>query len=149
MSSTTVPIADGLFTWPSDEPCLLGGRCAGCGAASFPRARGCARCGGDDIAVAELPRRGILWTWTTQGFRPKSPYAGPGTEEDFVPFAIGYVQLEDDLRVEAHLVDLPLDAVRIGLPLELVVVPFGRRADGTEVVTFAFAPAPEGEGVGR
>ena len=26
-----VPIAEGVFTWPSDEPQLIGGRCGACG----------------------------------------------------------------------------------------------------------------------
>jgi uncharacterized OB-fold protein len=140
-----VPIAEGLFTGPDDAPRLIGGRCTACGAASFPRARGCARCGSDEVASAELPRTGTLWTWTTQGFRPKAPYAGPGTDEDFEPFPIGYVELVGEagpeLRVEGHLVGVEPDAVRIGMPMEVVVVPFTTRADGTAVRSYAFAPA--------
>ncbi len=33
-----------LFTWPSDEPRLIGGACADCGAVSFPRPTSCSRC---------------------------------------------------------------------------------------------------------
>jgi uncharacterized protein len=138
-------IADGLVTGPADAPRLLGGRCTACGAASFPRARGCGRCGSDDVAMAELPRTGTLWTWTTQGFRPKAPYAGPGDDVDFTPFAIGYVELEGEqgpeLRVEGHLVDVDPADIRIGMPMQVVVVPFTTRPDGTAVTAFAFAPA--------
>ena len=28
--------ADDVFTWPSDEPQLIGGRCTECGAVTFP-----------------------------------------------------------------------------------------------------------------
>jgi uncharacterized OB-fold protein len=39
-----------------------------------------------------LARRGTLWTWTIQCFRPKSPpYAGDA--ESFEPYGVGYVEL--------------------------------------------------------
>ena len=67
-----------------------------------------------------------------QGFRPKPPYAGP---EDFEPYGVGYVELPGEVRVEARLTVADPGRLRIGMPMELVVVPFGDR------VTYAFAPA--------
>ena len=32
----SVPVAEGLFTWPSDEPQLIGSRCAACGICHVP-----------------------------------------------------------------------------------------------------------------
>ena len=49
-----------------------------------------------------LPRRGTVIAWTTQGFPPGAPYAGP-TGKDFVPFGVGLVQLGDKVRVEGRL----------------------------------------------
>jgi uncharacterized OB-fold protein len=85
-----------------------------------------------------LPRRGRLWAWTTQEFAPPSPpYAGP-TGDAFVPFGVGYVELADEVKVETRLTDA--NALRIGMDMELVVVPFRNDDDGNEVVTFAFRP---------
>jgi uncharacterized OB-fold protein len=85
-----------------------------------------------------LPRRGRLWAWTTQEFPPPSPpYTGPAGDA-FVPFGVGYVELADEVKVETRLTKA--DALRIGMDMELVLVPFRTDDDGNEVVTFAFRP---------
>ena len=93
------------------------------------------------MARVQLSARGTLWTWTTQGFLPKHPYAGPETEADFEPFLLGYVDLPGEVRVESRLVGLTAADVRIGMELELVTFPFRTDPDGTVVLAYAFAPA--------
>ena len=88
-----VPIAEGLFSWPSPNPALLASRCKQCGIAAFPAAESCMACSGQDVSVEELPRRGTLWTWTIQRFMPKSPYHSNETPETFRPYGVGYVEL--------------------------------------------------------
>jgi hypothetical protein len=69
-----------------------------------------------------LARRGRLWAWTTQEFPPPSPpYAGP-TGEAFEPYGVGYVELADEVKVEARLTCA--EGLRTGMDMELVVVPF-------------------------
>jgi uncharacterized OB-fold protein len=133
-----VPVADGLFTWGAEPPRLIGSRCPACGATTFPKQPTCPRCTRPDMEERLLSPTGTLWTFTVQGFRPKSPYAGP---EDFEPYGVGYVELPDGVMVEARLTENDPERLEIGGPMELVIVPFGRRGDGTELVTFAFAPA--------
>ena len=87
-----------------------------------------------------LPRHGTLWTFTTQEFLPKEPYASGETQETFRPYGVGLVQLGDEVRVEARLTEADADALHIGMEVELDVVPFRTDDDGTEVVTFAFRP---------
>lgn len=94
-----------------------------------------------------LARTGTLWSFTVQGFRPKSPpYAGP---DEFQPFGVGYVELPGQVIVESVLtVDDP-EVLDIGMPMELVVVPFppDRLDGGTgDVVTFAFRPGTDAAG---
>jgi len=137
---TTAPIADGLFTWPSDEPRLIGGSCRACGAVAFPRPTSCARCTSIDIEERLLAPRGTLWSWTVQRFQPKDPYIGP---EPFEPYGVGYVDLDGDVLVESRLTTADPEELEIGQPVDLVVVPFTTRDDGTEVVTFAFRPAAD------
>lgn len=135
----TVPVAEGIFTWPSDEPQLIGSRCTECGIVTFPVQASCPRCPSTKMAEHVLPRRGHLWAWTTQEFPPPAPpYAGP-TGADFVPFGVGYIDLGGEVKVEAHLTEADPAALATGMEMELVVVPFGER-DGDEVVTFAFRP---------
>jgi uncharacterized OB-fold protein len=85
-----------------------------------------------------LARRGRLWAWTTQEFPPPAPpYAGP-TGGAFVPYGVGYVELADEVRVETRLTTT--EGLRIGIEMELELLPFRTDADGNEVVTFAFRP---------
>jgi uncharacterized OB-fold protein len=136
----SVPIAEGLFTWPSDDPQLIGSRCGACRIVTFPAQGSCPRCASTDMDEHLLARRGRLWAWTTQDFPPPSPpYAGP-TGADFVPFAVGYVELPGELKVESRLTGAePADLVP-GMEMELELVPFRTAENGDEVVTFAFRP---------
>ena len=68
-----IPIAEGLFTWPSNDPRLLGSKCNDCGVVTFPAQAGCPACCGEDTTNIELERQGTLWTWTIQGFLPNRP----------------------------------------------------------------------------
>ena len=133
-----VPVAEGIFTSSGGEPRLIGSRCARCAIVTFPSQPSCPRCASTDMAEYLLPRRGRLWAWTTQEFPPPSPpYTGP-QGRDFVPYAVGYVQLGDEIRVETRLTQM--EGLRSGGEMELVLIPFRTDGDGNEVVTFAFQP---------
>jgi uncharacterized OB-fold protein len=138
---STIPIAEGLFTWPSESPRLIGGMCKACGTVTFPRQESCPRCTGQEIEERLLDRTGTLWTFTVQGFRPKPPYSGP---EEFVAYGVGYVELPGEVMVECRLTENRPDRLEIGARMELVIVPFRQDEAGDEIVTFAFRPATAG-----
>ena len=146
MTTTQRPVAEGLFTWPpsADTPTrLIGSACADCELVSFPAATHCVRCAGTDLKERLLSDRGTLWTYTTQNFRPPSPpYDGP---DAFEPFTVGYVELPGEVLVEGRLTEPDPGELRIGQPMRLTLVPYTVQDDGTEVMTFAFAPAEEEE----
>ena len=135
-----VPVAPGLFTWPSDEPQLIGSRCPHCEVMTFPAQHGCPRCTRDDMEDALFARRGTLWTFTTQAFVPKSPpYIRVETAETFVPYAVGYVEFDGQARVEGRIDVADLSSLRIGMEMETVVVPLV-----DDIVTYAFRPVGAG-----
>ncbi|HEX4189482.1 MAG TPA: OB-fold domain-containing protein [Marmoricola sp.] len=143
---TAVPIARDLFTWPSDSPALLAGRGSD-GRLEFPyrthRLVGGVR---EELEKVELPTRGTLWTFTTQVFRPPAPpYSGNDDNKSFQPFSVGYVELPGALKIEARLTEPDPEKLRIGMEMELRIVPFGTDADGNETLIYAFAPVEEGE----
>lgn len=67
---------------------------------------------------AVLQGAGTLWTWTVQRYAPKSPpyQVPPG---GFEPFAVGYVELAEGVRVAAVIEVDDFDRIRIGMPLTL------------------------------
>jgi len=96
-------------------------------------AGGCA-----DVAIEELPRRGMLWTWTIQHFMPKTPYHSSETPETFAPFGIGYIELPGALRIETRLLENDPQRLKIGSLMELAFYVHRREPDGTEVINYAF-----------
>jgi uncharacterized OB-fold protein len=137
------PIAD-VFTWPDDDPKLIGSTCDECGATTFPKQSRCPRCSKAAMSEVLLPQRGTLVSWTTQGFPPVVPFMGDETGKSFVPFGVGLVQLGDVVRVESRLTESDPAKLDFDMPVELRVVPFYVDADGDEIMTFEFAPVGEG-----
>ena len=112
---------------------LVVGRCADCGALTFPLRDRCP-CGGSTERIL-LPERGTLWTWTTQGFEPKPPFVREGSGE-FEPYAVGYVEFDGYLRVEGRLTEAEPERLQIGMPMQVVAVERSGR------LSYAFAPVP-------
>jgi uncharacterized OB-fold protein len=140
---SSIPIAEGLFTWPDDESRLIGSCCTSCGTTTFPKQQSCPKCAGSDTVEQLLSRIGTLWSYTVQGFRPKPPYNGPA---EFEPYGVGYVELPGEVMVETRLTENDPDVLEIGETMELVVVPYRRDDEGNDVVTFAFKRASRKEG---
>lgn len=132
-------LAPEISTWPDENPQLIGSRCGSCDATTFPVQRYCPRCSRSEMTEVLLPRRGTLVAWTTQGFPPGAPYAGP-VGKDFVPFGVGLVQLGDVIRVEGRLTESDPAKLEFGQEVELTMVPLNRDGDGAEIMTFAFQP---------
>lgn len=136
-----LPVSEGIFSWPSAHPHLIGSRCTNCGNYMFPTQSGCPKCAGNETETVALARRGTLWTWTVQSFPPKSPpFAGAVDPTNFEPFGVGYVELPGEVKVEARLTESDPERLTIGMEMELVIIPLATDDDGNEVMTFAFQP---------
>jgi uncharacterized OB-fold protein len=137
-----VPIAEGLFTWPSDDPRLIGSACEACDVVVFPAQRSCPGCNGDQVTERLLEPRGSLYTWTTQSFPPVAPpYLGDTGKDTFEPYGIGWVQVSDSLMIEARLTENDPEKLEFGMPVELVLIPLNTDDEGNDVMSFAFRPA--------
>jgi uncharacterized OB-fold protein len=136
----SLPVAEGLFEWPSASPKLLGSSCADCGTITFPVTAGCPGCSSESLATIPLSTSGEIWTWTSQEFRPKSPPYVGADGDAFERFHVGYIELPEGLRVEARLTGFDDRDPAIGDRVELTVIPFGVNDDGDTLVTYAFSP---------
>lgn len=131
MSETLEPIAENLWT-DEAEPRLIGGKLQS-GEIVFPMPEGDAAA---DVELFPLSRKGKLWSWTTQGFLPKSPYEGPEMDpHDFTPFLLGYVEIPGEVIVETRITGAKLEDLKLGMDMEFTTIPFNATRS-----TFAFRP---------
>ncbi|MDB5591524.1 OB-fold domain-containing protein [Enterovirga sp.] len=108
---------------------LQGGQCLSCRAFSFPCALICSECLSEDIVSAELSSDGVLYAYSVVH---QAPAGWP------VPYALGYVDLREGVRVLAHL-EGPAGELRSGASVRFVSG-HGRTApDGAPLVTFAIS----------
>jgi uncharacterized OB-fold protein len=131
---STRRLTEGLFRERSDGSIvLIGGFSASSGRTHFPRLPACPYTGAEDVEEVELPQQGTLWGWTAVTARP------PGYDGE-VPFGFGIVELSDGLRVITRLTEPDPATLEQGQPMHLVPDVLQTDDDGTEVVTYAFAP---------
>jgi uncharacterized OB-fold protein len=110
------------------KPRLIGGRCRNCQVLSFPRAAVCVSCFSEDIEKVQLAEEGTLYSYSIVHQAPKG-WA--------VPYALGYVDLPDNVRVLAHL-DAPAEKIAINMPMRLAVGVVGADASGAPLLSYTF-----------
>ena len=94
--------------------------------------------------TVELGPQGTLWSFTVQRFRPKPPYNGRGTDADFLPFAVGYVEFPDALIIEGRIVTDDFAKLEIGRTMFVTTEAY-RDDAGRPVLTYAFSCGTGGE----
>lgn len=136
MSAATRPVHGSLFRVGDDGRIrLLGGFSPSSGRYHFPRLPACPYTGADDVEAVELSDHGTLWGWTAVTAAP------PGYRGE-VPFGFGVVELPEGLRVITRITEADPARLEFAMPMRLVVAPLHTDDDGTEVLTYAFAPHP-------
>ena len=128
-----IPVADGLFTWPSKEPRLIGSRCLSCGEVFFPTQMACSFCSSTDMEEIPFSRRGTLDLYTCSRY-PTPGYTGPS------PLCIGFIRLPEGTKVIAPLTEIDIDNLRIGMEMEMVIRTVATDQQGNGLLGFAFTP---------
>ena len=107
-------------------PVLIGCGCRNCGARAFPTQPVCPGCMSEDIGEEEMSKSGILYSSATV-------HVGP--PKWIKPFDIGYVDLDNGVRLLTRLLGRPA----IGDRVTLGVAKVGNEKDGTSIKSFIFA----------
>lgn len=90
-------------------------RCAACGRFRHPPKPGCPHCGAAEVEWAPVSGRGRVFSYTIIHHPTVPALAGA------VPYDVVVVELDDapGVRLISNLVDVPPDAVRIGMDVEV------------------------------
>jgi uncharacterized OB-fold protein len=129
-----IPIREGLFRIPAgsaEKACLFGSRCKTCGQLSFPPRKVCSECFSEEMEIIPLSTNGKLYSYTIV------EYPAPGF---WGPYAIGYVDLPEGVRVFSILADWDRKSLRVGMNVELTLGNFKEDKEGNEIVTYKFRP---------
>jgi uncharacterized OB-fold protein/acyl dehydratase len=93
---------------------LLIQRCASCGVLRHPPRPGCANCGSLDWDTVQSTGRGSVYSYVIYHHPPL-----PGFE---TPFAVGLIELDEGVRILSNIIDMPLDEITIGMPVDVTFV---------------------------
>jgi uncharacterized protein len=137
-SLTAVPpfVPGVLGVGPDGKGYLVGGRCPECGAVYFPARSVCARCLCGDLERVPLCSSGTLYTYTV---------IHQSLPQFETPYVLGYVDLDDKVRVAGQLVGVEADELKLGMRLTTQIEPRAG-ADGEHVLWFRFRPAATAAG---
>jgi len=117
---------------------LEGTVCAECGAKFFPPRQVCTECKSTNLKPHEFAGRGELYSFTTVS-------APPSGHEEFVPYIVGMVKLDEGPLVEAQITDVNPAEVKIGQRVEMVTRKLRAYGDdGVIVYGYKFRPIVNG-----
>jgi hypothetical protein len=118
---------------------LVGEVCPHCDAKLFPPRDVCPECGKDAKTAYAFSGRGEVYSYTTV-------YEPPAGYEEYAPYTVALIKLEEGPLVTAQLTDLDNGKVEIGAPVEMVTRKL--RQDGDErgllVYGYKFRPVLSG-----
>jgi hypothetical protein len=118
---------------PSEKAHLIGSRCRVCNEAFFPKRHYCASCTSAEMEEIRLSQKGKIHTYTISRATP------PGSIMK-APYGIAQIQLPEGAMVTGVLADCDLEALSIGIEVELVVEKVNEDEEGNDVMSFKFKP---------
>jgi uncharacterized OB-fold protein len=141
MTRTRVPAVDGWFTMDEESPHLIGARGTESGSYFFPKELAVSANPATPFESREtvpLSRRGRVWSYTTNHYKPPAPYVSP---DPFVPYTVLAVELAAEQMVVLGPLATGADPsqLRVGMEVELVLGPL-YQDDEHEYVIWQWAP---------
>ena len=134
MERERTALREGLFTEDAEGGVLLASRCKSCGQVFFPKSEYCLDCFGQDMEQVILSRTGKLYTFTivhmpTEHYKP--------------PYAIGWVEFPEGVRVFGQIRGWDKQPLKIGIEMKLVIDTLWEEEE-REVTGYKFEPLLQG-----
>jgi len=134
-----MPIIEGLFTWPSDDPHLIAGRCKTCHTIFFPKF--CQQhkpdCHPKIVEEIQLSKRGKLASFTILHIPPPPLFKIPPSQ---VPYAVGVIELPEGLKVVGLLTGCKWEDLKMYMDVEIVIEKLYENEEGIEALTWKLKP---------
>jgi uncharacterized OB-fold protein len=125
VSPETKPFWDGCR-----ERMLIIQRCRACSKYQTYYRAFCCHCWSRDLEDVAAPGTGTVWAFTI-AYQNKTP-----GWEDFVPYVLAAVELDEGVKLMTNILNTPPEKVRIGMPVKVTFV------DATDEITIPyFEPA--------
>jgi len=116
---------------------LQGEICKTCGTRLFPPRDICPHCHKPAYETYEFSGRGEVYSFSTV-YRPPTGY------EDYAPYTVALIKLEEGPLVTAQLTDVDNEDIRIGMPVEMVTRKIREEGeDGLIIYGYKFRPLLE------
>jgi uncharacterized OB-fold protein len=108
LAETDASVSIGRFFEHVRQGTLTGIRCGACGTLSVPPKELCPACGARRWTAVPLSGEGTITSYTVIRVAPRG-------HADEAPYAIAAVQLREGVSLLGRVVDVPLDALKVGL----------------------------------
>lgn len=115
---------------------LVGSECGDCGKTVFPLTDVCPHCISENLAPLKLSTQGKLYSWSVVHAAPKGWN---------LPFIAAYVDLPEEVRVFAHIVDADPESLKMDMPVEACIAVLGSDESGAPFESYAFTPVQKGD----
>jgi uncharacterized OB-fold protein len=116
-----------------DEGKLMAGRCKKCGKMHFPPRQLCDKCLSREFEWTQMPTQGRLLTYTIIHIAPTQFQA-------MAPYAMGIIELDNGPRILGMIQNMPLDQLKIGIPLSIAFEPHSETPQWPRWARFHFKP---------
>jgi len=132
-------VGNGLFTWPSDKPHLIGTHCKSCGDYFFPKSFTChnPKCKVKEIEEVLLSRRGKVVGYSVMRYQPPPPYVVSKVKK-YEPIPIVEVALPEGVNIIGSVEDCSPEQLSIGMEVELVTGPLYTNEQGEQIIGWMF-----------
>ena len=120
---------------------LTGEVCPHCGVKLFPPRDICPECSGHAGTLFRFSGKGEVYSFSTM-------YSAPQEFDQFVPYVVAIVKLDEGPLVTAQLTDVDKDKVHIGMPVKMVTRKIREEGEnGLILYNYKFRPLLQPVGV--
>ena len=110
--SEEAPLTIEQFYKYVEQEKLMGGKCKKCGTINLQPRPLCTKCFSKDFEWVEISPKGKLLTYTII-------HVAPVQFKSMAPYAVGIVQLENDLKIPGMIRDVEHEKIEIGMELQV------------------------------